>query len=68
MMMSSFLAESSNIPHEDHNHILHPLKIIFERIFYFLLTQDLETKETTIFSPAHMARAQILLLKSAFSA
>ena len=38
------------------------LKISFVRIFYYLLTQPFETKETTIFSLLHTARTPFLLL------
>ena len=36
------------------------LKLIFERIFYYLLTKHFETKEKTTFSPVRIARAPIL--------
>ena len=36
------------------------LKIIFERIFYYLLTRHFETKETTIFRHARGARKHSL--------
>ena len=38
------------------------LKVIFVRIFYYVLTQPFETKEKTIFSLLHTAPNQILLL------
>ena len=44
-----------------------PLKIIFVRIFYYLLTQPFDTKETTIFSLLHTALHPFLLLSFAVS-
>ena len=38
------------------------LKVTFVPIFYYLLTQPFETKETTIFSLLHAAQTLILLL------
>ena len=38
------------------------LKVIFVPIFYYLLTQSFETKETTIFSLLHTTPTPFLLL------